>query len=341
MKIFILKPSSLGDIVQALPVLRLLKLHIPQCQVFWWIDSRFSAVLEGDKDLSGLIYFDRYHWANPRYWGEVFRTVLNVRKERFDLVIDLQGLLRSGAFAWVASGKLLIGVDESRESANGFYDISVRRPSYYTHAVDWYLEVLRVLKIPVHFNFDWIPVRQDIADSVRRKWLNNSRFIVISPGGRWRTKRWYEENYVSLANHIAGEDKEVKFVVIGVNECFTTGEKIKAVLKDRCINLAGKTSILEMIEVIRLSEYIIANDTGPMHIAAALKKPVVAIFGPTEPRRTGPYGFPQGVVQASLPCIPCFKRKCKNPIELECMRLVTPEMVLGKIQYLKSAGLIQ
>jgi len=340
MKIFILKPSSLGDIVQALPVLRLLKLHIPQSQIYWWVDTRFSSILKGDKDLDGVIYFDRYHWASPYYWGEVARSILNVRKERFDLVIDLQGLLRSGAFAWIANGELLIGVDEPREGANGFYDIAVRRPSYYTHAVDWYLEVLKVLDIPVHFNFDWLPIRPEIADSIKEKWIADSRYVVICPGGRWKTKRWFDQNYISLAKRLADEDSDITFVIIGVNECFEVGEKIREVLKDRCINLAGKTTIPEMIEVIRFSQYVVSNDTGPMHIAAALKKPTVAIFGPTEPKRTGPYGFLQGVVQASLPCVPCFKRKCKNPNQLECLRLVTTETVIEKIHQLKSTGFI-
>lgn len=339
MKIFILKPSSLGDIVQALPVLRLLRLSLPQSQIYWWVDTRFSSLLEGDKDLTGIVYFDRYHWSNPNYWGEVFRIISKVRNQRFDWVIDLQGLLRSGAFAWITNGDLLIGVDEQREGANGFYDIAVRRPSYYTHAVDWYLEVLRVLNIPVHFDFDWIPIRYDVFEKVIKKWnLKDLKFIVISAGGRWQTKKWFDEYYIELVKKIAREDKEVNFLIIGSQECFELGSRIKEILKDRCINTAGNTTILEMIEIVRLSQFMISNDTGPMHIASALKKPVVAIFGPTEPRRTGPYCFLQGVVQASLPCIPCLKRKCKNPVKLECLRLITPEIVIDKLHQLKLIG---
>ncbi len=341
MKILILKPSSLGDIVQAIPVLRLLRLRYPKSEIYWWLDIRFSKVLDGDKDLNGIIYFDRYHWKSPFYWNEVYSIISKLRKEKFDLVIDLQGLVRSGAFGWLVNGDLFIGVDEPREGANGFYDIIVRRPSYYTHAVDWYLETLRILNVPVHFNFDWLPPRREVIDEIKQKWnLEGAKYILIAPGGRWETKQWFPQNYVALVEKLSAEYKDIKFVVIGTKDSSETGLQIKKLVGDRCISLVGKTEILEMVELIRSSKLVICNDSGPMHIAAALKKPIVAIFGPTEPRRTGPYGFLQGVIQASLPCIPCFKRKCKNPKNLECLQLITPEMAVDKVRQLETGGLL-
>jgi heptosyltransferase-1 len=149
----ILKPSSLGDVIQALPVLRLLKLHFRDAEIFWWIDSALAPLLEGDPDLAGIVRFERRRWAAPRHWPEMLRSIRWMREQHFDLVIDLQCLARSGAFAWLASGKFLIGLDEVREGARGFYDIAVRRASFHTHAVDWYLSVLPPLGVPVHKNF--------------------------------------------------------------------------------------------------------------------------------------------------------------------------------------------
>ena len=150
MKILILKPSSLGDVVQALPVLRLLKLHLPDSEIFWWVDSNLAPLLENDPDLAGVIRFERRGWAAPQNWLNLCRQIQWARAQSFDWVIDLQCLARSGAFAWLANGKFLIGLDEPREGARGFYDVVVSRRSFQTHAVDWYLDVLRVLNVPAH-----------------------------------------------------------------------------------------------------------------------------------------------------------------------------------------------
>jgi ADP-heptose:LPS heptosyltransferase len=159
LKILILKPSSLGDVIQALPVLRLLKLHRPGAEIFWWIDSALAPLLENDPDLADVVRFERKRWVNPRRWPEMLRSIRGVRGEKFDLVIDLQCLARSAVFAWLARGEQLVGLDEVREGARGFYDFAVPRKSFHTHAVDWYLSVLPRIGVPVHKNFTWLPAR--------------------------------------------------------------------------------------------------------------------------------------------------------------------------------------
>src|SRR5471030_528590 len=170
LKILILKPSSLGDVIQALPVLRLLKLHFPASEIFWWLDSALAPLLEGDPDLAGIVRFERRRWGKPQHWPEMLRSIRWLRAQKFDLVIDLQCLLRSGAFAWLANGKFLVGLDEVREGARGFYDLAVPRKSFHTHAVDWYLSVLPPLGVPVHKNFNWLPERPEISAAVKSKW---------------------------------------------------------------------------------------------------------------------------------------------------------------------------
>jgi heptosyltransferase-1 len=103
-RILILKPSSLGDVVQALPVLRLLKQHLPASEIYWWIDTNLAPLLEGDLDLAGVIHFHRRRWAAPRYWPEIAHSIRWMRQQAFDWVIDLQSLMRSGVFAWLANG---------------------------------------------------------------------------------------------------------------------------------------------------------------------------------------------------------------------------------------------
>lgn len=333
MKVFILKPSSLGDVVQALPVLRLLKLHRPESEIFWWIDSGLTSLLEDDPDLSGVIPFHRKRWKVPWHWNEAHRSLLDIRRHHFDLVIDLQGLFRSGTVAWLANGKVTVGLDDAREGAPVFYDVAVPRPSYHTHAVDWYLAVLRVLDVPVHQDFTWLPERLRAAESVGKKWpAAGARWIALQPGARWSNKRWPAEYFVQVVRRIAASREEIRFGIIGSKADQDFGRVIAEAAPARCLDLTGQTSLPEMIEWLRGCELIVTNDTGPMHVAAALGKPVVGLFGPTNPRRTGPYGQVDEVLQFNLPCAPCMKSVCHNEKTFECLRAITPDRVVERIE---------
>ncbi len=328
MKILILKPSSLGDVVHALPVLRLLKQHRPACQVFWWIDSQLAPLLDGDPDLAGLFRFERRRWAVPWHWPELWAHVQEMRGHHFEWVIDLQGLARSGAVAWLANGGLTIGLDTAREGSRGFYDLTVPRPSPDAHAVDCYLSVLPPLGVPVHWNFTWLPERPAVAKAVKQQCqTEGARWIVLHPGARWVNKRWPVEHFARLVALVAERHPSARFAVIGSQADPKFGAAISAASPERCLDLTGRTSLPEMVEWIRSSELMITNDTGPMHVAAALRKPVVALFGPTNPRRTGPYGQLERVLRVDLPCAPCMSDVCTHSKPLECLVAISPERV--------------
>jgi heptosyltransferase-1 len=327
-KILILKPSSLGDVVQALPVLRSIKQHLPASEIYWWIDSNLAPLLEGDPDLAGLVRFERRRWAAPQHWGELWRSILWARTQSFDWVIDLQSLARSGAFAWLANGQLTVGLDEPREGARGFYDLIARRPSYNTHAVDWYLEVLPLLGVPFSRTRPWLAQRPEVATALKEKWpVSRGNWIVLQPGARWVNKRWPAEHFAELVRKLSMSRPDLNFAVLGGEDEAPLGRAITGVAPQRCLDLTGKLSLPEMVEWIRLSRLMITNDTGPMHVAAALAKPIVALFGPTEPRRTGPYGQLEHVVQTRLPCVPCMKPRCSYFKPFECLRAISPEAV--------------
>jgi lipopolysaccharide heptosyltransferase II len=335
-KILILKPSSLGDVVQALPVLRLLKLHQPRSRIYWWIDSDLAPLLEDDPDLSGLIRFERRRWASPRHWPELLQCILDLRARQFDWVIDLQSLARTGLVAWLANGGVTLGLDDAREGARGLYDYAVPRPSYLTHAVDWYKRVLPHLGVPVHDRFDWLPPRPRAADSLARRWPQASgrRWIVVQPGARWENKRWPLASFAETVRRLSQEMPEVWFAVTGGPGDQALGEAFRASAPDRTLDLTGRTSLPEMVEWIRLSELMITNDSGPMHVAAALGKPVVALFGPTEPARTGPYGQSGQVLRHAVPCAPCLKSRCAWARPLECLTTIRPEEVCARARVL-------
>jgi heptosyltransferase-1 len=333
-KILILKPSSLGDVIQALPVLRLLKRRFPGSAIYWWIESGLAPLLEGDPDLAGVIRFERRRWARPRNWAKLCQDVLWARAQNFDWVIDLQCLARSATFAWLANGQLTVGLDEPREGARGFYDFAVRRPSFETHAVDWYLGVLEHLGVPVHWDFEWLPERPEVSSSVRSKWATNSaRWVILQPGARWSNKRWPTESFAEVVRCFPNSaNSSVRFAILGGSEDKDLGATIAKAAPQKCLDLTGQLSLPEMLEWIRLSELMVTNDTGPMHAAAALRKPVVALFGPTEPRRTGPYGQLENVLQHKLPCSPCLRPRCNYVQPLECLRGLPPSLVLQRMQ---------
>jgi lipopolysaccharide heptosyltransferase I len=344
LKILILKPSSLGDVIHAVPVLRLLKRHLPKGEIYWWLDVSLAPLLEKDPDLAGIIRFQRKRWAAPHRWPEIASSLRTMREHRFDWAIDLQGLARSGIFAWLANAGLIIGLDNpregAREGARAFYDLTPRRAPENTHAVDRYLAVLPLLGVPVHHDFEWLPRRPEIAAQAEQKWnLGGSRWIALLPGGRWDNKRWPEPYWVAAVK-LMRQLPDVKFVVFGSREERAIGEAIAAVDPERCLNLAGATSLWEMIECLRLSQLVITNDTGPMHVAAALRRPVIALFGPTNPSSTGPYQQSGNVLQnRSLPCVPCMVQKCFYQEKLACLHSITPGAVFEKArQVIEQAG---
>lgn len=333
LKILILKPSSLGDVIHALPVLRILRRRFPHATIDWWIDADLAPLLAADPDLTRLVPFPRRRWRSPRYWPEVLQSLRHLHAQHYDWVLDLQALARSALFAWFANARLTVGLDDLREGAAAFYDLRVGRPTPHTHAVDWYLRVLDALQIDITWDFDWIPRQPDRAADVQRKWQTaGCDWVLLVPGARWGNKRWPIGSFVALVRSLAASDPRLRFAVLGGPGDRDLGAHCRAACPTRCVDLTGQTTLPEMVEWIRLSRIVVTNDTGPMHIAAAVGVPVAALFGPTDPSRTGPYRQSDRVFQARLSCVPCMKSRCRHPRPLECLRAVTEEAVADRVR---------
>ncbi len=307
--------------IQALPVLRLLKAHDRTHQIYWWISSDLADLLRPDPDLSGLFLFHRRRWAWPRHWNELIQSVREMRAHQFDQVIDLQGLARSSLISWLVHGRVTIGVEDWREGAPAFYDLSIPRPGENAHALDWYLRVVHALGIPVHSNYAWLPPRPETQEALHKKWpCAQGKWVVIHPGARWLNKRWPAENFAQVVRALAQDQPDLHFAVMGSANERELAAPILHAAPNRCLDLTGNTTLSEMIEWIRLSTLVISNDTGPMHVAAALRTPLISLFGPTDPRRTGPYGDADNTLRIPLPCSPCLKPSCHWTPPLECLR---------------------
>ena len=195
--------------------------------------------------------------------------------------------------------------------------------------MDRYLAALEVLGVPVHSNFEWLPARPAVAAKVRTKWaLRPGRWVILQPGARWDTKRWPPSRFAEVVRRLAERDEHLNFAVLGGQADRELARQILPTEGGRFLDLTGRTSLAEMVEWMRLSDLVITNDTGPMHVAAALRKPIVALFGPTNPSSTGPYGQPSAVLQdRRLPCVPCMRRVCTYPEPLACLHAITATQV--------------
>lgn len=332
MKVFILKPSSLGDVIQALPLLRLLKQHRPDAEVHWWLAAELRPLLEGDPDLAQLIPFERKRWRSPTYWPLGLAQIQAMRAAHYDWVIDLQGLARSATFAWLANGGFTVGLQLEREGAHLAYDLAVPRPKETPHAVDWYLAVARALEIPVHDRFEWLLPRAQAAAQIEQSWPRDDfRWIGINPGARWDNKRWPAGHFAELVRQLAARDPQLRFALLGGSGDWQITDTIRQAIPERCVNFAGRTTLPQLIEVLRRCDLLVTNDTGPMHLAAALRKPVVSLFGPTSPAQTGPYGQTHLALTRPLPCAPCMKGRCHWGEPLACLTGITPERVVAEV----------
>jgi lipopolysaccharide heptosyltransferase I len=326
-RILIIKPSSLGDVVHALPVLKPLRRRWPEARISWLVERAFAGLLEGLRGLDEVIPFEkerfRQAWWKPWAAAELVRFVRRLPREGFDVVIDLQGLLRSGVLARLTGAAVRIGFANARELAWVFYTHRVPIETMEQHAVDRYLKVAAALGCEgatAEFEF---PVSEEDRRHIDGLIPREMRFAVLMPGANWKSKRWPVERFAELAGALRRRFG-LESVVAGGGDEAKDAQRVGG-----AVNLAGKTTLRQLVALLERAELVIANDSGPMHIAAALGRPLVAIYGPTNPLRTGPYGRVDSVVRAEVSCAPCYRRRCWGR---RCMWEVGVEAVLAAAQ---------
>lgn len=332
MKVLILKPSSLGDVVQALPVARLLHRARPDAEIHWWLNRELVPLLEGDPDVARVIPFDRKRLGRLAGLPRIVTHLNDLRSERYDWVIDLQALARSAFVSWYARGGFTIGLDDRREGAPAFYDKAVPRAGFTTHAVDWYLDVLRALAVPVDMAFEWLPPRPEVHRLLRCRIPSiDPDCIALQPGARWDNKRWPLEHFRQLIGQLRSRLPHTQILILGGDGDRPLGATLAGEGRAGVVDLTGQLDLQELIEVMRRVRALVTNDTGPMHIAAALGRPVVGLFGPTEPARTGPYGPQHRILRHELPCAPCLKSRCRWRDPIGCLVGIEPRLVADEV----------
>ncbi|MEO5358696.1 MAG: lipopolysaccharide heptosyltransferase II [Nitrospirae bacterium YQR-1] len=312
-KILIIKPGSYGDVIHSLPFLQALRDTYPDSELHWVIAGSLKGMLEGHPMIDRMWVIEKDTWKNP--WkvaatiNELRTLRTNLSAQKYTLVVDLQGLLRSGLIARLSGCNNVIGFKEAREGSPLFYNHLVEGGKD-VHAVDRYLkvahamgcEISKKVTFPLYFSKE----RPGVMDELP------TEYAVTVPGARWITKRWPASHFGRLSALLP-----VATVILGSTGDIPAAEEIVSSSKGKAISLAGKTKLADIPWIISQAKFVVSNDTGPMHTAAALNVWVYAIIGPTEPKRTGPYGTNSTVIRQTLSCMPCFKKKCNT---IQCLR---------------------
>ena len=330
-KILVIKPSSLGDIVHSLPFLNAIRDRFPKSEIHWVVARGLEGLLEGHPMINKLWIINKDNWKKIKNMkgtvSELKDLFKSLKKEKFDIVVDLQGLLRSGVLAAATGVSVRIGFKEAREGSRIFYTHRVKGGKD-IHAVDRCLKIAKFLgcdvadikfPFPLSFSSPLSAISPQANPPEAGSFQLPKEYAVFVPGARWRTKRWPSERFGELASILP-----VKTLVVGGKSDIDISNRVAAGSKGNAMSVAGMTSIKELIDIMRKAKFVVSNDSGPMHIAAALGVPVFAIFGPTNPLRTGPYGKGHTIIRKELKCSPCYKKTCKD---VRCMDAVSVKEV--------------
>ncbi len=293
----IIKPSSLGDIVLALPALSALRKSFPDAKISWLIRPEFAPLLENHPHLTDIILFDRKFlgkaWYHPGAFSSLVSLIRRLRRSKFDAVIDLQGLFRTASFAWLSGCKKRLGMANARELARIFYTHKVTQHRDCIHLVDYYLKIIQTAgasSLDVQFV---LPQDTAAADSINRLLTSHNikpgNYAVFVPGSARSDKCWPIERFAALADKISSQF-HLSIVATGTASETSAVEELQTIADVPIASFAGLTNLTELIALLKAASLVVSNDTGPGHIAAALGTPLVLIFGPTNPARVAPYG---------------------------------------------------
>jgi lipopolysaccharide heptosyltransferase I len=368
-RILLLKPSAVGDVIHTVPVLVKLRARYPAARIDWLLTPAIAELIGRHPALSNVLLFARNEFA--RFWrswsatSSLLRLASDIRRARYDLVIDLHGQFRSALFALASGAPVRLGFDRPRRESRGGSDRQLVQGAYrhgwtgtregawlaYTHripittldvhAVDRYLWLAPLLGLddgPPDFQLPVPPEADAHADGLlRQAGVAGRPFAVLVPGTLWQTKHWHVEGFAEVARHLIRAGRAV--VLAGTAKERPRCRHVASLCPD-VHDLSGQTTLSQLAALIRRADVCVTNDSGSMHLTVALGRPVVSIFGPTDPIWIGPYGRQGAVVRAGVQCAPCYLRKLRHcPHGHACMEQVTGAMVIECLERVLGEGI--
>jgi len=337
-RILLIRPSALGDVCRTVPLVTSLRRAFPDATIDWLVQDSFVAAVEAHPDLTAVVPFPRRAFASlwkPRVAAEALRWARDLRRRRYDLVVDAQGLGRSGLLAWCTRAASRVGFADAREL--GWLGCTTRVRARATHTVDRMLELLTAIGVePV----DDMRLHLREADAawwrerrlaIMSKGVAGAAYAVIAPASRWPGKCWPAAHWRELVAALF--DRGIEHVVaIGAPD---EREQVRAALPESAprrslVDLAGSTTVGQTMAVIADSSLVVASDSAPLHMAVGFDRPLVGLFGATDPARVGPYGRLDAVVRAPSAADRPVSFK-DTALASPLMALITPIMVIEAV----------
>jgi len=331
--------SAIGDVIHTLPALNAIRKHYREAHITCLVEEAAYDLVKGHEALDRVLVSKRKRWLKDlrgpgcfKAVKEAYNFLKKLRDTRYNLILDFQALLKSGILIALAKGERKVGFDrglEHMEHSYLFLNERIPAVDMEHHALSRGLMLLNALGIPTPEVEYKLPVfdddRQKVDDLIRRyEFENPQRIVAINPVAKWETKLWSNQKFAQLADSLI-EQYSCGIVFTGSLNDRSAIDNIISKMKGRAVNLAGETTLKVLAALYSKVQMVVSTDTGPMHMAAAVGAPVVALFGPTAPWRTGPYGAGHHIVRAELECAPCFKRQCETT---DCMHQISVAQVL-------------
>jgi len=298
--ILIIKPSAIGDIILALPALGALRKSFPRARISWLVRTEYADLLREHPYVDEVILFDRRllggWWYSPKAFGELRGLIRRLKEAGYDLVFDFQGLFRTGFLAWVTGCGRRYGQAGAREFAPIFYTHKIPQDYSCIHLADYYLKMtVEAGANPGEIEFKLPDVKEEserVKNLLIKEGIRDGNYAVMIPSAARAEKIWPIEKFGELADRIAGESG-LSIVATGSKGEREYIDTLGRAVKTRVLNLAGETTLRELIALLKGAKLVVSNDTGPGHIAAAAGVAMVMIFGPTNPARLAPYHRPK------------------------------------------------
>ena len=320
MKILIVKPSSFGDIIQANPIISAIKSTWQTADIDWLVFNQWQDVIKLFSNINNIKIWNRKGGIKS-----FFEILKDCNNQNYDLVIDLQGLLRSALFVRLLKAKQKIGVSGMKELSW----LLLKEPYKRNKEENAVIRNLNSLTYITKKNYD-VKFSMNVDENLSTEILQKEnisvtdKLVAFMPFARGKTKSWQTEKYITLSAMIKNYDNNIKIIVLGSKADYG---KIKS---QNIIDLCGKTNILQLASILKKCKFVVGADTGPMHLANSLGTNSAFIFGGSDIKETAPYGNNSITISMNLSCSPC-RGKCKYSSE-KCLEKITSETVFKSIE---------